>query len=139
MASNSDLQIPGTFQKVLARCPSTRTTWAATRPEPFGSNWFRGNSGHWSCWHFGPIKNNSAHRTSHRTRITAGFITISGQKAYDMQSTWQAKQLPPVQCRLQETSDPWAAGTEQESRDAQARGREDTRKGKTCASHVLPQ
>lgn len=44
---------------------------------------------------------------------------------YHVQSTWQAKQFPPVHCKLQGTLNPWAGGIEQESRDAQARGRED--------------
>ena len=79
--------------------PSTIITWAATRLEPLGSSWFRGSPAHGGCWHIGPNKNNSTH-TSHNVRITALFIISSRQKAY-VQSTWQAKQFPPVRCKLQ--------------------------------------
>lgn len=79
--------------------PSTIITWAATRLEPLGSSWFRGSPAHGGCWHIGPNKNNSTH-TSHNVRITALFIISSRQKAY-VQSTWQAKQFPPVHCKLQ--------------------------------------
>ena len=72
----------------------------------------------------GHNKNNSTH-TSRNVRITALVIIISRLKAYHVQSTWQGKQFPPVQCKLQGPLNPWAGGPEQESRDAQARGRED--------------
>lgn len=84
---------------------STITTWAATRPEPLGSSWFMGSPAHGGCWHTGP--NNSNPTPLLTMRSTALFIIISRQKeTIRVQSTWQAKQFPPVHCKLQGTLNP---------------------------------